>query len=178
MYEVIFHEDAIEIQRDGIESHYWSKDEWEQDPEIVFAIANAVLSSKTNPKLLDETSHADSVKKLQGEDTEFKACPNCGSTAQEIGRIEAYNMTGVDLNMADTNAMGLEEIISASPNADWEIVYLVCLGCGQLNDYNDLVSVPRPTAAFKIPSHADPSQSEIEHMYLEAGLGFPPGDES
>ena len=54
---VVFHDDAIEIQHRGVESHYWIRDEWIEDPEVVFSIANAVHAIHTDPGLLDRTSH-------------------------------------------------------------------------------------------------------------------------
>jgi hypothetical protein len=73
---VVFHDDAIEIQHRGVESHYWIRDEWIEDPEVVFSIANAVHAIHTDPGLLDRTSHANQL-----EENRF-TCANCGKEHQ------------------------------------------------------------------------------------------------
>ena len=52
---VEFNEDAIGIHdEDENEIVYWTKDEWIDDPEIVFSIVNAVKLAYTEPNVLIE----------------------------------------------------------------------------------------------------------------------------
>ena len=55
--------------KDGTEIVHWTIDEWEEDPTIVPAIANAIRMAHTNPEFLIEINkrHIDSIRKLQDE---------------------------------------------------------------------------------------------------------------
>jgi hypothetical protein len=54
-YRVIFGDDYISIETTkGDEVIYWDKAEWEEEPDVVFSICNAVkLASENDPSLLD-----------------------------------------------------------------------------------------------------------------------------
>jgi len=40
--KVVYYEDAISIEYGMEEVCYWSIDEWDQDPQVVFSICNAI----------------------------------------------------------------------------------------------------------------------------------------
>lgn len=44
---VVFHEEGISIIDWEGEIVYWHKDEWAEDPEVVFSIANAIVIALT-----------------------------------------------------------------------------------------------------------------------------------
>ena len=49
---VEFTDESIGIISDSgeLEYAYWIKDEWKEDPEVVFSIANAIVRALTNPE--------------------------------------------------------------------------------------------------------------------------------
>ena len=54
-YSAHFTDDYISIIKNGdpeLEVVGWNKSEWEEEPEVVFSIANAIKLSYTNPKEL------------------------------------------------------------------------------------------------------------------------------
>lgn len=50
--KVKFEQDSIGIFEGKKQIVYWYYTEWQEDPNIVYSIANAVLLSQTNPKKL------------------------------------------------------------------------------------------------------------------------------
>ena len=47
-------EDYIKILKEGIEVLYWIEDEWKEDPQVVFSIANAIYLSQRSPDKLEK----------------------------------------------------------------------------------------------------------------------------
>ena len=45
---IIFGEDFIQVKKGNKEIVYWIKQEWEENPDIVFSIANAISLAKDN----------------------------------------------------------------------------------------------------------------------------------
>jgi hypothetical protein len=52
-YSVVVGADFVLINRNGKEVLYWDRREWQEDPEVVFAIVKAVNLSLTNPARMD-----------------------------------------------------------------------------------------------------------------------------
>jgi len=50
--KVNFGKDYIQILENKKEIVYWDREEWKEDPEVVFSIANAILLSQKDPQKL------------------------------------------------------------------------------------------------------------------------------
>ncbi len=57
-FAVVFLEDSIDILYDGEPFLTWHRREWEEDPEVVFSIANAVkMAVEEDESLLRKALH-------------------------------------------------------------------------------------------------------------------------
>jgi hypothetical protein len=67
--DIIPEEITISIAQSELEVVKWTEDEWQEDPTIVPAIANAILMAKTTPDLLihKNIKHIDSQLQIRKE---------------------------------------------------------------------------------------------------------------